>query len=67
MGRMKEIYMELYYTMDGFIPSEYDIDGYLYQRSQELKLEEEYEHIKKNSEGTKPTGDEKNSLEKRSP
>jgi hypothetical protein len=64
---MKELYMELYYTMDGCIPYEYDVDAHLYQHMQELKLEEEYEHIKKNSEGAKPTGDEKNSLEKRSP
>jgi hypothetical protein len=67
MGRMKEIYMELYYTMDGFIPSEYDVDSYLYHISQELKLKEEYEYIKKISEDTKSTGNEANLLKKKNP
>jgi len=43
---MKELYMELYYTMDGSIPYEHNADVYLYQHLQELKLEEEYEYIK---------------------
>lgn len=64
---MKELYMELYYTMDGSIPYEHNADVYLYQHLQELKLEEEYEYIKKTSEGDKPTGCEEKSPEKRSP
>lgn len=63
---MKELYMELYYTMDGCIPPGYDLDAYLYQRSQELKLEEEeYEHTKKASKNSVQAGNKKTSSEER--
>ena len=46
MGRMKEVYMDLYYNTDGNIPLEYDLNGYLHKISVELKIDEEYVHSK---------------------
>ena len=65
MGRMKEIYMDLYYNMDGDIPPEYDLDGYMYKMAQELKNQQEYEY-KKTQENCEPSGDSQKTPEKRS-
>lgn len=66
MGRMKEVYMELYYSMDGNIPPEYDLDGYLYRVAQELKNQQEYEY-KKTQNSCKQNGSSQEKSEERSP
>jgi hypothetical protein len=53
MGRMKEVYMDLYYNTDGNIPLEYDPDGYLHKISVELKIDEEYVHSKETNKSLK--------------
>lgn len=65
MGRMKEIYMELYYSMDGCIPPEYDLDGYLAKKAQELQEEEEYEYSKKTNKTDVSVSNKTSSFKKR--
>ena len=43
---MKEIYMDIYYNMDGNIPVDYDLNSHLYQCYQELRNQEEEENEK---------------------
>lgn len=67
---MKEIYMDLYYNTDGNIPLEYDLDGYLYKISEELKLYQENENNKKTIENSntlrKDISSTKKKIEKKS-
>jgi hypothetical protein len=67
MGRMKEIYMDLYYSMDGFIPPEYDLNGYLAKIANDLKNQEEYEYKQKTQEGSDKDDNTLLSSEKRDP
>ena len=43
MGKMKEIYMDIYYSMDGNIPPEYDFQTYMFNRLQEQLEQEQFE------------------------